>query len=219
MSDGVLQLSDIRKTFVQGENRLNVLNGINFSLQAGQLCALVGPSGSGKTTMLQICGLLEKADSGKVILEGRDVSAADDALRTDLRRRYIGFVYQYHHLLPDFSALENIVLPQMVAGVSEAAAAKRAQDLLHQVGLTARAQHRPSQLSGGEQQRVAIARALANNPRLLIADEPTGNLDPSTAAHVFSIFQSLCRQQGLAVLMATHNLDLAAKMDQTFQMR
>lgn len=219
MSDVVLQLSDIRKTFVQGENRLNVLNGVNFSLHAGQLCALVGPSGSGKTTMLQICGLLEKADSGKVTLEGRDVSAADDALRTDLRRRYIGFVYQYHHLLPDFSALENIVLPQMVAGVSETAAAKRAQDLLHQVGLTARAQHRPSQLSGGEQQRVAIARALANNPRLLIADEPTGNLDPSTAAQVFAIFQSLCRQQGLAVLMATHNMDLAAKMDQIFQMR
>lgn len=219
MSDGVLQLSDIRKTFVQGENRLNVLNGVNFSLHAGQLCALVGPSGSGKTTMLQICGLLEKADSGMVTLEGRDVSAADDALRTDLRRRYIGFVYQYHHLLPDFSALENIVLPQMVAGVSETAAAKRAQDLLHQVGLTARAQHRPSQLSGGEQQRVAIARALANNPRLLIADEPTGNLDPSTAAQVFDIFQSLCRQQGLAVLMATHNMDLAAKMDQIFQMR
>ncbi len=209
----VLLLQDIRRVFVQGENRLEVLRGCTFNVNAGEKVALIGPSGSGKSTLLHIAGLLEKPDSGTVVIDGNEASSLDDAERTALRRQAIGFVYQLHHLLPEFSARENIVLPQMIAGVTRKAAAQRAEELLALVGLNDRADHRPAKLSGGEQQRVAIARALANRPKILIADEPTGNLDPHTAEHVFLVLQELVRSQNLALLMATHNYELAERMD------
>ena len=180
---------------------------------------MIGPSGSGKSTLLHIAGLLEKPDTGSVRIAGRDATALDDAGRTALRRQTIGFVYQFHHLLPEFSARENIVLPQMIAGGARSAAALRADELLQLVGLSNRADHRPAQLSGGEQQRVAIARALANRPHILIADEPTGNLDPHTADHVFVVLQELVVSQGLGLLMATHNYELAKRMDRIGELR
>ena len=210
-----LRLEGIVRTFHQGGRDLEVLRGVSLQVEPGELVALVGPSGAGKSTLLHIAGLLEHADRGEVLIGGAAASKLDDAARTALRRQAIGFVYQYHHLLPEFSALENIVLPQMIAGRSKADARARAQELLETVGLAERASHRPARLSGGEQQRVAIARGLANVPSLLLADEPTGNLDPQTAGSVFEALIRMVRGAGLGVLIATHNMDLAARMDRT----
>ena len=213
MLDSVLSLVDIRRHYVQAGQPLEVLKGVNLTLKAGELVALVAPSGAGKSTLLHIAGLLDKPDAGSIIIGGQAAEKLDDNARTALRRRTIGFVYQFHHLLPEFTAEENIMLPQMMAGVELSVAKRRAQELLAQVGLAARGSHRPAKLSGGEQQRVAIARALANNPHLLIADEPTGNLDPHTAEGVFDLLRDLTRTSGLAALVATHNHDLARRMD------
>jgi lipoprotein-releasing system ATP-binding protein len=213
-----LRLEGIVKTFRQGERALNVLNGVSAALAPGELVGLVGPSGAGKSTLLHIAGLLERADGGDVEVVGQPASRLDDAARTALRRETIGFVYQYHHLLPEFSALENIVLPQMIAGVAKAEARRRAAELLAHVGLTERADHRPARLSGGEQQRVAIARGLANRPKILLADEPTGNLDPHTADTVFDILIGLVRSAGLAAMIATHNMELAGRMDRILRL-
>jgi lipoprotein-releasing system ATP-binding protein len=210
-----LRLEGIGRTFHQGGRDLEVLRGVTLQVEPGELVALVGPSGAGKSTLLHIAGLLEHADRGEVLIGGAAASKLDDGARTALRRKTIGFVYQYHHLLPEFSALENIVLPQMIAGRSKAKARARAQELLDMVGLAERASHRPARLSGGEQQRVAIARGLANVPSLLLADEPTGNLDPQTAGSVFEALIRMVRGAGLGVLIATHNMDLAARMDRT----
>lgn len=216
-----LALRGVHRAFPEaaGSRRLEVLRGVDLTIKAGEIVALVGPSGAGKSTLLHIAGLLEKPDSGQVVLDGHDYSQAGEAARTQARRAYLGFVYQFHHLLPEFSALENIVLPQMIAGLSRRQAGARALDLLRMVGLEARANHRPAKLSGGEQQRVAIARAIANVPRLLLADEPTGNLDPGTAGHVFEQLRGIAKAAGLAALVATHNLDLASQMDRVLTLR
>lgn len=219
MNNPSLALIDIRRSFQQAESRLDILNGCNLSVHPGERVALIGPSGAGKSTLLQIAGLLESPDGGDIFIGGEKASALDDAGRTALRRRSIGFVYQYHHLLPEFSARENIMLPQMISGIGKREAGVRADELLALVGLAPRASHRPAQLSGGEQQRVAIARALANRPSILIADEPTGNLDPHTADHVFAILQDLAGSQGLGLLMATHNHALAEAMDRVIEIR
>jgi lipoprotein-releasing system ATP-binding protein len=195
-----------------------VLKGATASLYPGEAAALLGPSGAGKSTLLHIAGLLERPDAGAVVIDGTDCVKLNDGERTRLRRAEIGFVYQFHHLLPEFSALENIVLPQLILGLTRADAEDRARQLLYSLGLDERADHRPAQLSGGEQQRVAIARAVANGPKLLLADEPTGNLDPHTAERVFEQLLSLVRQSGVAALIATHNLDLAARMDLTLRL-
>ena len=216
-----LALRGVHRAFPEaaGSRRLEVLREVDLTIKAGEIVALVGPSGAGKSTLLHIAGLLEKPDSGQVVLDGHDYSQAGEAARTQARRAYLGFVYQFHHLLPEFSALENIVLPQMIAGLSRRQAGARALDLLRMVGLEARANHRPAKLSGGEQQRVAIARAIANVPRLLLADEPTGNLDPGTAGHVFEQLRGIAKAAGLAALVATHNLDLAGQMDRVLTLR
>lgn len=219
MNNNVLSLRGIKRVFEQAGEPLQVLRGCSLNIDAGETVALIGPSGSGKSTLLHSAGLLEKPDEGEIMICGQDAVNLDDAGRTALRRRTIGFVYQFHHLLPEFSALENIVLPQMIDGIARKAAEIRARELLEMVGLENRADNRPGKLSGGEQQRVAIARALANNPKLLIADEPTGNLDPSTADHVFAMLQNLVKSQKLALLMATHNHDLARKMSRTVEIR
>lgn len=219
MSNSVLELRNVVRTFHQAAEPLHVLRGCSLTISAGEQVALIGPSGSGKSTLLQIAGLLEKPDAGEVIIDTQNAGMADDARRTSLRRSSIGFVYQFHHLLPEFSALENIMLPQMLAGVDRAIAKGRAEELLALVGLTSRATHRPARLSGGEQQRVALARALANQPKILIADEPTGNLDPETAAHVFSVLRDLVQSQNLALFMATHNHDLAQRMGRIVEMQ
>ncbi len=211
--EGGLRLEDIARTFRQGGEALKILDRVSLRVAPGELVALVGPSGAGKSTLLHIGGLLEHPDGGEVTICGHAASKLDDDTRTALRRSSIGFVYQYHHLLPEFSALENVVVPQMIAGCPKVAAVARARELLDMVGLTSRATHRPARLSGGEQQRVAIARGLANAPAILFADEPTGNLDPHTAEVVFDLLIELVRGAGLAVLIATHNLDLAARMD------
>ncbi len=216
-NDRGLRLNGVNKTFHQGKSDLNVLRDVSLRVEPGELVALVGPSGAGKSTLLHIAGLLESADSGEVLVDGAPSSALDDSGRTALRRSTIGFVYQYHHLLPEFSAVENIMLPQMLDGVSKSAARERGMELLEMVHLTKRAEHRPGQLSGGEQQRVAIARGLANRPAIFLADEPTGNLDPDTAESVFKILIKLVRDAGLAALIATHNLELAARMDRTLR--
>ncbi len=213
-----LRLEAIDKTFRQGGKAIEVLQGVSLEVRPGELVALVGPSGSGKSTLLHIAGLLERPDAGEVVIGGQAASALDDNARTGLRRNTIGFVYQYHHLLPEFSALENVILPQMIAGLSKAEARVRAGELLGRVGLSERVEHRPARLSGGEQQRVAIARGLANAPAILFADEPTGNLDPHTAESVFDVLVEMVRGAGLAVLIATHNLDLAARMDRTLRL-
>ena len=213
MSNTVLSLQNIVHIYKQGGRELAVLNHLDLSIERGEIVALVGPSGSGKTTLLQIAGLLDTPTSGEVIINGEVMTGADDGKRTFCRRNNIGFIYQYHHLLPEFSALENVVLPQMIAGVDKNTASKKAAELLDQLGLADRLHHRPAALSGGEQQRVAIARALANNPAMIFADEPTGNLDPSTAEVVFKMLLGMVREKQLAMLVATHNLDLAAKMD------
>jgi lipoprotein-releasing system ATP-binding protein len=219
MSETVLELRNITRTFQQAGEPLHILRGCSLSIKAGETVALIGPSGSGKSTLLHSAGLLEKPDEGEIIISGQAATKLDDAGRTALRRRTIGFVYQFHHLLPEFSALENVVLPQMIAGVSRKAAEGRAKELLAEVGLSHRLANRPGKLSGGEQQRVALARALANAPQLLIADEPTGNLDPETAEHVFEMLQKLVNSQKLALLMATHNFELARKMRRVVEIK
>jgi len=219
MSNTVLALNNLVRSYPQEGAPLEVLKGIDFALQPGELVALVAPSGTGKSTLLHAAGLLDTPTAGDILIHGKSAVMLDDVARTALRRQYIGFVYQFHHLLPEFSALENIVLPQMIAGVAYPAAKLRALELLRSVGLETRAEHRPGKLSGGEQQRVAIARALANRPKLLIADEPTGNLDPHTADGVFELLKNLTRAEGLAVLVATHNLDLAMRMDRIVTLR
>jgi lipoprotein-releasing system ATP-binding protein len=210
-----LSLRDIKRTFVQGDRRLEVLKGINLDLSPGEIVALVGQSGSGKSTMLHIAGLLERPDEGDIVVDGKSAGAAGDRERTVMRRQFLGFVYQYHHLLPEFSAIENVMLPQMLNGRSRGEARRRAAELLGMVQLKERADHRPGRLSGGEQQRVAIARAIANAPRVLLADEPTGNLDSSTADAVFRQLLGLVRDTGMAALVATHNPELASRMDRT----
>lgn len=209
----VLTLENLHRSFKQGERELRVLYGASAVLAPAQAVALVGPSGAGKSTLLHIAGLLETPDSGRVVVNGCDCSGMADGPRTQVRRTEMGFVYQFHQLLPEFSALENVVLPQLILGRSEKVAKARATELLSALGLSQRLTHRPAELSGGEQQRTAICRALANNPKLILADEPTGNLDPKTAEHVFSELISLIHTTGVAALIATHNLDLAARMD------
>src|SRR6185437_2908083 len=210
-----LQLRQVRKVFHQGGVELAVLNGVDLTLAAGEIVALVGPSGAGKSTLLHVAGLLERPDGGMLLIGGRECGDLSDEHRTLLRRRALGFVYQFHHVLPEFSALENVMLPQMIAGVARAAARRKAEALLGRVGLAERLTHRPARLSGGEQQRVAIVRALANDPKILLADEPTGNLDHSTAANVMETLIEIVRAHGLAALIATHNLELAARLDRT----
>jgi lipoprotein-releasing system ATP-binding protein len=213
MINNVLQLTSIMRSFIQGGQRLDVLRGIDLSIKRGEIVALVGASGSGKSTLLQIAGLLDTPTSGDIVIEGVNASTASDDERTRLRLKHLGFVYQFHHLLPEFTACENIAIPQMIAGVPYAKAAARARELLAGLGLEKRAEHRPAALSGGEQQRVAIARALAGEPSLVFADEPTGNLDPATSESVFALFMSLAKSRGFSAVVATHNIELAKRMD------
>jgi len=213
MSEVALALDRVVRTFVQGSERLEILRDASLNLRRGEIVALVGPSGSGKSTLLHIAGLLERPDGGHVTIDGRACERLGDRERTRLRREHMGFVYQNHHLLPEFSAAENIALPQMINGVGRRRARARADELLAKMGLEARATHRPARLSGGEQQRVAIARAMANRPKVLLADEPTGNLDPETADRVFDQLLALVRDHGLAALIATHNHALTRRMD------
>ena len=219
MSEAVLELRNIARHYREGLARLDILTDINLTICRGETVALIAPSGSGKSTLLHIAGLLERPDSGETLICGAPTSRMNDGERTRLRRSAIGFIYQFHHLLPEFSALENVALPQMIAGLGGAEARARAMELLDYLKLSARASHRPFELSGGEQQRVAIARAVANAPQLLLADEPTGNLDPLTADHVFETLMTLARNTGLAALIATHNLELAEKMDRRVTLR
>jgi lipoprotein-releasing system ATP-binding protein len=209
----VLRLENITRRYKEGEGQLEVFSGLSLSLHAGEIVALVGQSGAGKSSLLHIAGLLEAPTGGEIFVGGAATSRLNDAERTRIRRNTIGFVYQAHHLLPEFDALENVVLPQMIAGRSRADAVEEASRLLELMGLGKRLTHRPSQLSGGEQQRVAIARAMANRPRILLADEPTGNLDPRTSGGVFDALIAVTRSEGLAALIATHNFELAARMD------
>ncbi|WP_106753272.1 ABC transporter ATP-binding protein [Pannonibacter carbonis] len=219
MSASVLRLSGITRVFSEASGTLEILKGADLTLEAGQMVALVAPSGTGKSTLLHIAGLLEKPDSGEVYVNGKPCGALGDDARTTIRRNDIGFVYQFHHLLPEFTALENVMMPQMIQGLPKKTAAERASQLLAYMRLGARGTHRPSELSGGEQQRVAIARAVANAPRLLLLDEPTGNLDPQTAHYVFDALQALVRATGVAALFATHNMDLAGRMDRVITLR
>ncbi|WP_026791806.1 ABC transporter ATP-binding protein [Pleomorphomonas oryzae] len=213
VEDPVLKLVGIEKSYKEGTGTLPILRGCDFNLFAGELTALVAPSGAGKSTLLHITGLLEKPDAGDVVIGGKACGKLDDAVRTRLRRTEIGFVYQFHHLLPEFTALENLMIPQMIAGLDKKEAAKRGKDLLAYMRLEKRGTHLPSQLSGGERQRVAIARAVANAPKVLLADEPTGNLDPKTSHYVFDALAALVRATGLAAIIATHNMALAERMD------
>lgn len=212
-SKTTLILKNINKTFRQGENVLEVLKNVNLTVKPREIVALIGPSGSGKSTLLQIAGLLEQPTDGEVYVNGELCSGNSDTVRTMLRRDYLGFVYQYHNLLPDFDAAENVVIPQLIAGVKYKEAEEKAMWLLRRLGLGEREHHRPAELSGGEQQRVAIARALANTPQLLLADEPTGNLDPNTSDNVFLTLLEVVKETGLSALIATHNIELAHKMD------
>ena len=214
-----LTLKNISKNFIQGNEQLHVLKNVNLEIKPKEIVALIGPSGSGKSTLLQIAGLLDDPSGGEIYLNGTLCSGASDKLKTELRRDYLGFVYQYHNLLPDFDAIENVILPQLISGVKYKEAADKAKWLLHRLGLDERENHRPAELSGGEQQRVAIARALANTPKLLLADEPTGNLDPNTSENVFSILMEVVRETGLSALVATHNIDLAHRMDREVQLK
>ena len=219
MNDPVLRLAGIDKSYNPGlPNQVNVLRGIDLTVASGEVVALVAPSGAGKSTLLHIAGLLDTLDNGIVEIAGTDMTGESDRKRTGVRRRDVGFIYQFHHLLPEFSALENIVLPQLANGVSQADARSRALSLLDEVGIGHRADHRPAALSGGEQQRVAFCRALANAPRLLLADEPTGNLDPATSDQVFAALMALVRGTGLSAVIATHNLELASRMDRQIRL-
>ena len=218
MSEAVLVTRGLKRSFVQGDIRIEVLRGVDLEVRPGEIVALLGPSGSGKSTLLQAVGLLEGGFKGSIKLGGEEAAALDDDGRTRLRRELLGFVYQFHHLLPEFNALENVVIPQLVRGTEPAAARERAERLLGVLGLDQRLEHRPSKLSGGEQQRVAVARALANKPPLVLADEPTGNLDEHTADKVFAEFLKLVRDEGSAALVATHNERLAAKMDRVVRL-
>ena len=219
MSDYALELAGIEKVYKRGTaGEVAVLRGATLEVKRGEVVALVAPSGAGKSTLLHIAGLLDTPDAGSVALSGRNMVGLLDRDRTLARRGEVGFIYQFHHLLPEFTALENIVIPQLANGVAEAEAEARARDLLDRVGVAARAEHRPAALSGGEQQRVAFCRALANRPKLLLADEPTGNLDPETSDQVFGALMALVRETGLAALIATHNLELAARMDRTVRL-
>jgi len=218
MSDA-LRLIGVERRYVQGDERLDILRGADLTLHTGEAVALTAPSGAGKSTLLHVAGLLERPDGGDVLVEGASTIGMSDDGRTALRRSAIGFVYQFHHLLPEFTARENIMLPQMIRGLDKKEAGKRADELLSYLGLGARGAHRPSELSGGEQQRVAIARAVANAPLVLLADEPTGNLDPRTAEHVFETLMTLVRATGLAAIIATHNFELANRMDRRITLR
>jgi lipoprotein-releasing system ATP-binding protein len=218
MSEPILVTDDLKRSFVQGDATIEVLRGVNLTVAPGEIVALLGPSGSGKSTLLQAVGLLEGGFEGSIRLAGEEASRLDDEGRTRLRRELLGFVYQFHHLLPEFNAVENVVLPQLVRGAEPDAALERARQLLGVLGLSERLDHRPSKLSGGEQQRVAVARALANKPPLVLADEPTGNLDEQTAEIVFAEFLGLVRGEGTAALVATHNERLAARMDRVVRL-
>ena len=218
MSDPVLETTGLRRSFTQGDVTIHVLNGIDLAVRPGEIVALLGPSGSGKSTLLQAVGLLEGGFEGSIRIKGIEAANLDSDGRTDLRRDALGFVYQFHHLLPDFDARENVILPQLIHGIDPAAARTRADELLTTLGLGQRLDHRPAKLSGGEQQRVAVARALANRPPLVLADEPTGNLDEATADKVFAEFIALVRGEGSAALVATHNERLAARMDRVVRL-
>ncbi len=213
IEEPVLVLSRVERRYREGERFLEVLRGADLAIHAGETVALIAPSGAGKSTLLHVAGLLERPDGGEIHLGGVATGSLSDADRTRLRRMEIGFVYQFHHLLPEFTALENVMLPQMIRGLKRKEASERARQLLSYMRLQEREAHRPSEMSGGEQQRVAIARAVANVPRLLLADEPTGNLDPKTAHYVFDALQALVKASGLAALIATHNMDIAERMD------
>jgi lipoprotein-releasing system ATP-binding protein len=215
----ILHLDTVSRSYRQGPAELVVFRSASLTLMPGERVALVGPSGSGKSSLLYIAGLLEAPNSGRIVISGRDCSKLRESARTQVRRLEIGFVYQFHHLLPEFSALENVVMPQRIAGVPLREARDRAHELLDSLGLAERVTHRPAELSGGEQQRVALARAFANRPHLLLADEPTGNLDPENASHVFEQLATLVEREGLTVLMATHNLELARAMDRIIVLR
>ncbi len=219
MSEFALELAGLEKIYNRGKpSEVSVLRGATLEVKRGEVVALVAPSGAGKSTLLHIAGLLDTPDHGSVALGGRNMVGLSDKARTEARREEVGFVYQFHHLLPEFTALENVVIPQLANGVTQAVATARAMDLLGRVGVAARASHRPAALSGGEQQRVAFCRALANQPRLLLADEPTGNLDPATSDQVFGALMALVRETGLAALIATHNMELAARMDRVVRL-
>jgi lipoprotein-releasing system ATP-binding protein len=216
----LLELRDLRRTYRAGDGgALEVLRGADLTIEPGEIVGLIGPSGSGKSSLLHAAGLLERPTSGEVLIEGRATGALSEAERTRLRLGMIGFVYQFHHLLPEFSAVDNVALPQMMAGKSRKAARARAVELLEALGLRERLEHQPAQLSGGEQQRVAIARALANHPRLVLADEPTGNLDPSNSGAVFEALRDLAQREGVACLIATHNIDLASSLDRVLALK
>ncbi len=214
----MLRLVDVSRTFRQGEETLEVLRNINLSVESGEIVAMLGFSGSGKTTLLQIAGLLEKPTRGEVIIGGVNASKLSDSERTALRRTHIGFIYQFHHLMPEFSAVENIMIPLLVSGKGKDQAREESMNLLRELGMEARAHHRPARLSGGEQQRVAILRAIAPHPKLILADEPTGNLDPRNAGHVFEILCTLAQSKGIAALIATHNMEMAGRMDRVFNL-
>ena len=218
MSKRVLDLTGVKRTFHQGRQDLEILRGVDLAVNAGEIVALVGPSGAGKSTLLHIAGLLEPSDAGDVAIGGQSCNGMDDDARTAMRRDHLGFVFQYHHLLPEFSALENVAISGIISGLSRRQAWERAKEILGWMGLENREKHRPAQLSGGEQQRVAIARALASKPTLLLADEPTGNLDPATAADVFDVLLKLVKGAGLAALVGTHNPELASRMDRVVRL-
>lgn len=215
----ILELKGIIKNYRQGKQNLEVLSGVDLEIAPEEIIALVGQSGSGKSTLLQIAGLLDTPTAGKIIINGENVGKINDDVRTSLRRDYIGFVYQYHNLLGDFNALENVMMPMLIAGKKKSEAKDRAIMLLEKMHLSHRLNHRPAELSGGEQQRVAIARALSNSPKLLLADEPTGNLDPNTAEDVFTILLNVIKETGLSALIATHNMELASRMNKQFKLR
>jgi lipoprotein-releasing system ATP-binding protein len=215
----VLSLRGVVRRYPSGERILEVLKGVDLDIRPGEMIGLIGPSGSGKSSLLHAAGLLEHPDAGQIIIEGRDCSALKDKVRTQVRLGRIGFVYQFHHLLPEFTALDNVAMPLRIAGKSRTQARARAKELLEQLGLGERLQHQPAQMSGGEQQRVAIARALANSPKVVLADEPTGNLDPVTSDGVFKALHDLCRREGVAALVATHNMELARFMDRVFALK
>jgi lipoprotein-releasing system ATP-binding protein len=219
MSDPVLSIRGLERRYQTGAGPLTVLRGVDLDVHPGEIVGLIGPSGSGKSSLLHAAGLLEHPDAGRISVLGRDCSDLGERARTRVRLANVGFVYQFHHLLPEFSALDNVALPQMIAGLTRRAARERARGLLGELGLAARTDHQPAQMSGGEQQRVAIARALANAPKLLLADEPTGNLDPGTSGTVFDALYKLVRSQGVAGLIATHNLELARHMDRVFALK